>query len=251
MEGYGLWLIVGGAFYAAEGEKEFEQFVAAFKQLIRLVGLGTGSVDELCCSISDVADVFCHYDGIGREQRGEGDEGCWLLGQRWDEEDGLLLVNGELGLDVESADAVDFVAEEVDTEGDFGGVGEDIEDGAAESELSGLVNVVGLLKAKTAELCLRAGRVGLLVLGETQGARVERGDGHGSLDEGLGIGDDAKGKVSICEAGEHLRAEDDVGVVLLSVFVGAAIRGRKKKRAVVAEYLHDVVAEGCCLVRVV
>ena len=55
---------------------------------------------------------------------------------------GVNLLFGQLCLDVEGAYGVDFVAEEVDAVREFGGVTEDVEDRAADSEMPRFIDIV-------------------------------------------------------------------------------------------------------------
>ena len=74
---------------------------------------------------------------------------------------------------LERADGVHLVAEEVDAEGQFGRVRIDVDDASAHRKLSRFVNVVYLLKAKTAHLSSEISEVYDVAYADAYGALVE------------------------------------------------------------------------------
>ena len=100
------------------------------------------------------------------------------------------LTYGELAVDLEAAHALDFVIEEVQTVGELGGKGIDIDDAPTQGELPRLIDVVHALEAPSEELVTQ-----VVTLDDVPPMDDERlflratllGD---TLHEGLGIGDE-------------------------------------------------------------
>ena len=94
----------------------------------------------------------------------------------------------QLARNIESADGVDLVAEEVEAERTALGVGEDIDDAAAQRILPGLVNEVDLLEAALDEALLQIVDTHPIAHAQTDAPLADgAGVGH-ALGQSVGIG---------------------------------------------------------------
>ena len=100
------------------------------------------------------------------------------------------LVARELCLNLEGAYAVNLVAEEVDTEGVFRGVGEDVDDATTHGKLPRLIHIVDPLEALAHKRCFHLGELYGVAHGQGHGAVSDRVARHHHLGQGVGIGDD-------------------------------------------------------------
>ena len=127
----------------------------------------------------DAVDGVGHEGQIGRCHHGVGGQivrerhlaafGAGLFGVGHDA--GLLFpLARKLGLDLKQTDGVYFVAKEVNAEGVFGGVGKHVEDGTAQGELTGLVDVVLTVKAQFEQTFGEVGEIMAFALGQTDAA---------------------------------------------------------------------------------
>ena len=210
---------------------------------------------HLLYAFAQPEEIAHGQDGILREEVEEGDHAACprtfeVAAKVGHDDDSVLPLQGELTLDVEGADGLDLVAEEVDTERILRREGEDVDDAAAQRILTRLVDVVRTLEAIVVEDLSDERHVHLLPRMELEGLVVQLGDGHDLLCQRIGIGDDSKHRVRLAQAAEDLGAEYLAGGVLLTILDGAAERRGKEEYLPVAQHLHEVVVEVACLFRV-
>ena len=215
-------------------------------------------------AFADPLDVLTGDDGIGRQELDERDAAHLVLAEAGGDGDlgkGFL---GELRIDLEGAQRLDLVAEEVDAVGVFGGIAEDVEDGAAHGILTGFIDVIDALEASVKEhfghellidlLLLVQGEDGVVhfrVLGHLFGESL----GIGHHQEGIGRGTFGRRVVVALDDGldgrERLGAQDLVGRVDLSVLDAALVAAGEERHGVLAADLTQVVVEVAGLLLVV
>jgi hypothetical protein len=184
-------------------------------------GLGARDALEVAAPLLGELHRFAQErDGLGREDVGQADgvDRAHMLEVRGDELDAFDAPVGAHGLEIELDDGVDFVAEEVEADGDAVGAGdEDVDDAAADGEVAGLLDGVDSLVSGGVEPSDEVAGVKASAgcdLADDGGHVVGSGDAlHESVD---GCDDDA-GRVWAEEAAEDADAlseelEADVGL---------------------------------------
>lgn len=234
----GLLEIVGAA-HQTMGHRGGVGILVGFDQ--RLV---VDHVDALTLLLG-IAEVENGVFFVGKLQ--EGDLLAFDGVDVWDDGDFLLFIDGELLLNVEGADGVDLVAEEVDAEGLFVGVGEDVEDAAAKRVLSWLINELLLLEAIRLESLNQLGDAHLVANGEVHLGIVEASGGNDFLYQRIGKGDDDD-RLRLLQTSEGIGTENLVGIVDGTVFVDVAVGGGEEGYLVAVEELREVVVAVGCVV---
>ena len=95
-------------------------------------------------------------------------------------------------MDLESADAVHLIAEEVYSVRQLMGEGIDVDDAASDGKLARFVNVVRLVEAEAEQRLLYKHDIYALPYSKLQRLLLELLSGHDELAESLRIGDDEK-----------------------------------------------------------
>ena len=150
--------------------------------------------------MGNLEDAFAHPlyilagdDGRRGQELHERDAACLVLAETGCNGDLCQALFRELRVDLEGAERVDLVAEEVDTIGVLGRIAEDVEDGAAHGKLPGLIDIIDALETSVDKHIGHKFRIDLLLL-------VEGDDGILHLlalchlfGQGLGIGHHKEG----------------------------------------------------------
>ena len=220
-----------------------------------LLGLAGGNglrserlVVHLLDALAQPEEVAHGQHGISGQEVEEGDHASRALllevvAEVGHDDDAVLPVLRQLRLYLEGADALHLVAEEVDAVGILRGEGEDVDDAAAHGILAGFVDIIHALEAVAVQHLGDEGHVHPLVGVQLQGLVGQFGARHHLLGQGVGIGDDAEGRVGPLQAAQHLGAQYLVGGILLPVLDGAAERRGEEQHFRIAQHLHQVVIE--------
>ena len=128
--------------------------------------------------------------GACREQADERCEVARALREVGTQRDLRELTYGELAIDLEAAHALDFVIEEVQTVGELGGKGIDVDDAPTQGELPRLIDVVHALEAPSEELVTQVVTLDDVPPMDDEGLFLRATLLGDTLHEGLGIGDE-------------------------------------------------------------
>ncbi len=195
--------------------------------------------------VVDEAEVVEHGDGVRGEQVGEGDQRVGRGLEFGHDGHGRTDVARQLRLDVERAQRLYLVAEEVGPEREFRRVGVDVENAAADGKLTGLVDVVPAAEPERQQAFLESGEVGGVADGEADGPVVERAARGYPLGHGVGIGHHHPrlpvGRTA--QAAQHVGAQYFVGCIALGVFHRPPIGRREKEHLLLTEHLDGIVVK--------
>ena len=227
-------------------EEFFEELVGGG---VELVGLGVVEADDaLLFVVGDLA-VFGHCVGVAffygfadEHQAVDPDDvvGAKIVQQVdffldgygatlaafevGDDADLVEMAYGELCDGVEAAEGVNAVVEEFDAEGFFVGEGEDVDDAAADGELSGLDDEVDALEVVFLQGFDDEVHIELAALEDLQRVACQRFGGYDLFGECFGIGYDDH-PAAAGELLDDFGAHQDVGVVGLVGVVWAPVGG--------------------------
>ncbi len=164
--------------------------------------------------------------------------------------DALALVLGELVFDVEGADGIDFITEEIDTERKFATVGIDIDDASTHGKLARFVDIVHLLKPEIAQLMHHIYLWNLLTDRKFQNSLIQICLDTTSSGKGIGIRNDKNG-VACRQSGKHFGSEYLVGGIALAILHGTSIAGREEEDVFLPQHLREVMVEITRLVGII
>ncbi len=249
--------------YALQALQTFQQAVAGGEQQVAVKGHGHGArtVAALACRLGlgdglsgealgvnavhgvvDVGQVAHDEQGVGRQTVGEIDQRGRLRLYVGHDVHALPALTRQLVLHLVSADALHLVAEEVDAEGVFRGIGIDVEDAAAHGIFAGLIDVVLPAETEVVELLSQRFEVVGATLGERQRTVAEGVGGRHAFGQGGGMGDDGARHMG-GQGAEHLGAQYLVGGIALGILYGAAVGRRVEEHLSLVQQGRHVVVE--------
>ena len=165
--------------------------------------------------------------------------------------DAVELLLRELGLDIEGADAVDLVTEEVDAVRQFVTEREHIQDGAAQGKLPRLIHIIHLAETEVAQAAASVGEVECGVHLDVDGGLIHHLAGAHLLGKRLGESHYTVQFALRVPLAEHLGAQYLVGRVNLPVLDVALVARGEDEHLLVAHNLAQVVIDVARLVEVV
>lgn len=157
----------------------------------------------------------------------------------------------ELGVDIEGAYALYFVAESVDAVGQVRREGVDIDNAAPDGKLSRFIDIVDPFEAVAREKVGNVGEVAFLAFGQPQGVAVQLFVRGHLFAQSLGVGNHEKRRAGLLQTVDGVGAENVGGGVDLSVFQRPFVARGEEEYPFVAPYLGQVVVEIACLFGVV
>ena len=172
--------------------------------------------------------VLHHQDGRSGQETQERNPLTAQRRQLGNDFHSVLCALRQLVLNLESADCVNLIAEEVDAERVFAGVGKDIENAATDGKLARLIHVIRLMKAIIAQRMGHLRDVDLHAAAQRQPAFVHEFLRHHQLCQGLRMGHNKPGRGChgrrvVRQAAQHLGTQYLVGRIPLPVFHGTAV----------------------------
>ena len=142
--------------------------------------------------------------------------------------DGITLILRKLVFDVEGADGINLITEEIDTERIFATVGIDIEDASTNGKLTRFIDVISLLKSEITQLMHDIYLCYLLSYGKFEDSLIQNLLGNHEFRQGIRIRNDID-LLASRQSCQHFRSQDFVCRIPLTILDGAAVAGRKEE----------------------
>ena len=142
--------------------------------------------------------------------------------------DGITLILRKLVFDVESADGIYLITEEIDTERIFATVGIDIEDASTNGKLTRFIDVISLLKSEITQLMHDIYLCYLLSDRKFEDSLIQNLLGNHEFRQGIRIRNDID-LLASRQSCQHFRSQDFVCRIPLTVLDSAAVAGRKEE----------------------
>ena len=141
----------------------------------------------------------------------------------------LFLLTGQLRLHLKGTDTLYFITEKVNTIRIFRSKRENIDYTATNGILSRLIYIIHIFKTITMQHIRYKSSIHLFTHTQFQGLIAQFLTGYHFLSQRIGISDDTQTFLSFLQTAQHLRTQNLIGCVFLSVLDGTPERRRKKK----------------------
>ena len=166
-----------------------------------------------------------------------------LLGSKFRNDfDGIALILRKLVFDVEGADGINLITEEIDTERIFATVGIDVEDASTNGKLPRLIDVISLLKSEITQLMHDIYLCCLLSDSKFEDSLIQNLLGNHEFRQGIRIRNDID-LLASRQSCQHFRSQDFVCRIPLTVLDGAAVAGRKEEDTLLSQHLRKIMIE--------
>ena len=156
--------------------------------------------------------------------------------------DGITLILRKLVFDVEGADGINLITEEIDTERIFATVGIDVEDASTNGKLTRFIDVISLLKSEITQLMHDIHLCCLLSDSKFENSLIQNLLGNHEFCQGIWIRNDID-LLASRQSCQHFRSQDFVSRIPLTILDGASVAGRKEEDALLSQHLRKIMIE--------